>query len=237
MVSRSFRWLGAVLLVAMAFSAQASDSVKLSFKESFREETETISESGGFSSSTETRSASKSKFTVDVDIPMSDVDWKKLDSRTRLIVSVGSFSLRGDFNDDPGYVAGNSMLTIRDHAPDENPDNRLVAAQAKVQYRHGHVLVHIDSGSGPATIAARTAQKELPNIDIKGESVVRIRLGDVKWEFTAIFTGHKKVLVRGTNEHNGKVETIELKGEGRGSDPRPIEGKTIPSTSTVLVKG
>lgn len=202
---------------AVGFTPMAvNDSIKVGFSESLRKESLTTHESSGFSSSTESRSVSVSKWNMKIEVPLSKADYDSIGPTTEFALKFGAFSMNGTLDDDTAYRAGDKKAQITVRVKNESSNSYTTLAAAKLQWTADKLTVNVESKANWASPLVASDFTGSLKGGIEGESPAVIRFGSRVAEGVVPFKGKLNRKTAGNDSVFGEVVTIDLKGDLKG---------------------
>ena len=201
----------AALSVASAFAVNPPLSdfsfPKIQFTESLRQESLTTHEESGFSSSTETRTASKGKLKLTAEWP---IPLQSPDPKTVFRIQVGNFEFEQPLSADPNYRPGSTRANLVQTTP--NGKTQIIVATANLQWEKDKLTAKIEA-TIPDTkaIAAPDFTSHLAGT-IDAQTNATIRFGDQSTELSIPIKVKIRRKTAGNDERYGEVVTVDLKG-------------------------
>jgi hypothetical protein len=201
----------AALIVASAFAVEPPLGEyalpKIEFTETLRHESLTTHEESGFSSSTETRTASKGKLKLTAEWPISNLE--SLDPKTVFRIRVGNFEFDQPLSTDPNYRPGNTRAKLIQTTP--NGKSQIVVATANLHWDKNTLTAKIEATIPDIkAIAAQDFTTHLAGT-IGAQTKAAIRFGDQAAEMSLPMTVKVRRKTAGNDERYGEVVTVELK--------------------------
>jgi len=201
----------AALVVASAFAVNPPlgefSFPKIQFTESLRQESFTTHEESGFSSSTETRTASKGKLKLTAEWP---IPLELADPKTVFRIQVGSFEFEQPLSADPNYHSGNTRAKLVQTTP--NGKTQIIVATANLQWDKNKLTAKIEA-TIPDTkaIAAPDFTSALAGT-VDAQTKATIRFGNQSSEISIPITVKIRRKTTGNDERYGEVVTVDLSG-------------------------
>ncbi len=123
----------ALSTVLLSASAWASDTAKVSFNESIRKESKTVTESTLSGSSSETQTVTQTKWSINGELSLTDSTVKSINGDSDFKLAVGKFEFKGKLQDDPDYAPGktSARLTLKSGTSSDKSRSILVTVQLK----------------------------------------------------------------------------------------------------------
>ena len=200
----------AALIVASAFAVNPTlnelSVPKIQFTETLRQESLTTHEENGFSSSTETRTASKGKLKLTAEWP---IPLDLADPKTVFRIQVGNFEFEQPLSTDPNYRPGNTRAKLIQTTP--NGKSQIVVATANLQWDKNKLTAKIEA-TIPDTkpIAAPDFTSALAGT-VDAQTKATIRFGNQSTELSIPIKVKVRRKTAGNDERYGEVVTLDLK--------------------------
>jgi hypothetical protein len=200
-------------LVAVALSSAAgvrdAKPAKLQFVESYRQESMTRTMESGFSTSTETRTASKGKLALAAEFPLDAVTPTR---ETEFFLSAGGFEFKQILGSDPSFRPGDTSAKLLLTRPSESGKSQFVLATAELRWTKERLFVKIEAKLPEVKpVAATDFLGSLPG-DVSAASTVSLRFGAESAALNLNIEGKLRKRTAGGGDVFGEVITVDIKG-------------------------
>ncbi len=216
-----FTATGLLTLVALASqtTSRAAASSHISFSESLRFESKTVSQSSGFSSSSSGESVTVSKWNLSLEMPITEAEAGPINGDTQFSLRMGPFQYSGTLKDDPSYSVGKTSAKLAVRQENQSKNTRTVLVAVSLKWDNGKLTAKLESkGQTSKSLAAEDFIHSLPG-DINAEAKATIKFGKKTSSLEVPFSGKLKrktgdaATIEG--DVHGEAVTIDIKGDGR----------------------
>jgi hypothetical protein len=191
-------------VVAVAGGPQGEPRV--SYSETLRYESKTVSEQTAFSSSSSTTSVSVGKTILHVEAPMEI--GADLPPTTKVIVAMGTFRFEGTLGDDAKYQPGKNQarLMIRFREPGRTVSR--VEGSVNLKWDRNRLTVDVE------TTQAAAAEEFVPHLagDARGEAPVQVEFAGKSMKVDLPITAKIRRKTAAAGNVEGEVVIVDTKG-------------------------
>jgi|GEM_PF-2232098 len=214
--------LGVLTCISMAMSQRGDQGSRVTFSESWRKESKTVSEEHPGGSSSETTEASFAKWTLNFEIPITAEQKSKLEYGTRLTIQLGSLEFSSVLADDSGFTKGktSARLFMTDRKNKNTNGTTDILATLNLKWDGAKMVGRMEGkGFKLSPLVASKYESDLTG-DVKGIADAYVMVGPVNTSQSVIFSGkvNRKTVDAGSGGHqvSGFAATVDLKGDSKG---------------------
>ncbi len=209
----------ALSTVLLSASAWASDTAKVSFNESIRKESKTVTESTLSGSSSETQTVTQTKWSINGELSLTDSTVKSINGDSDFKLAVGKFEFKGKLQDDPDYAPGKTSARLTLKSGNSSDKSRSILVTVQLKWDKNKLVAKAEAkGFYIKSIAAEEFADNFSG-DIKAETTSVIEFAGQSAHITIPFDGKVNRKSGGGETGSGSVSgfaaTVNIRGEGR----------------------